>query len=131
MVSVAYYRAETERCRALAAGAHDPEVAARWLRIAQDYENLAKSLESAPESVPPPVMRVSMQQQPVQQQQTKTTPEPKPSVLVMANQTGGFRWRVILDGQTVGSGDAPTEFYARNAAGEIVKRIEAKPPEAP
>jgi hypothetical protein len=56
---------------------------------------------------------------------------PKPSVLVRANQTGGFRWRVILDGQTVGSGDAATELDARNAAGEIVKRIEAKPPEAP
>ena len=55
----------------------------------------------------------------------------KPAILVRANQTGGFRWRVILDGQTVASGDAATELDARNAAGEIVKRIEAKPPEAP
>ena len=55
----------------------------------------------------------------------------KPTLLVRANQTGGFRWRVILDGQTVGSGVATTEFEARNAANEIVKRIEAKPPEAP
>jgi hypothetical protein len=78
MVSVAYYRAEAERCRALAAGTHDPETAARWLRIAQDYENLAKSLEAAPESAPPPVIHVPMQQQPTQQQQTKTTPELKP-----------------------------------------------------
>ena len=76
MASVAYYRAEAERCRALAAGAHDPEAATRWLRIAKDYENLASSLEAAPESVPPPAMHVPMQQQPVQQQQTKTTPEP-------------------------------------------------------
>jgi len=55
----------------------------------------------------------------------------KPTVLVRANQTGGFRWRVILDGETVGTGDAPTEFEARTAANEIVKRIEAEPPEAP
>jgi hypothetical protein len=79
MVSVAYYRDEAERCRLLAAGTHDPDAAARWMRIAQDYEKLAKSLEAAPESVPPPVMRVPMQQQPVQQQQTQTTPTPKPA----------------------------------------------------
>src|SRR5690349_4995530 len=105
MVSVAYYRAEAERCRALAASTHDPEAAARWRRIAQDYENLAKSLEAAPESAPPPIMHIPMQQQPVQQQQTRTTPEREPTVLVGATQTGGFHWRVILDGQTVGSGD--------------------------
>ena len=40
-------------------------------RIARDYENLAKSLEAAPEPVPPPVMHTPMQQQPVQQQQQK------------------------------------------------------------
>ncbi len=55
----------------------------------------------------------------------------KPTVLVRANQTGSFRWRVLLDGETVGSGDAPSEFAAREAANEIVKRLEAKPPEAP
>jgi hypothetical protein len=55
----------------------------------------------------------------------------RPTVVVRANQTGGFRWRVIHEGQTVASGDASTEFDARNAAGEIVKRIEAQPPEAP
>jgi hypothetical protein len=55
----------------------------------------------------------------------------KPTILVRANQTGGFRWRVVLDGQTVGTGDAASEFEAREAANEIVKRIEAKPPEAP
>jgi hypothetical protein len=80
MASVAYYRAEAERCRALAAGTHDAEAATRWLRIARDYENLAKSLEAAPESVPPPVMHVPMQQQqPVQQQQAQTTPASNPA----------------------------------------------------
>jgi hypothetical protein len=55
----------------------------------------------------------------------------KPTVLVRANQTGGFRWRVVLDGETAASGDAKSEFEAREAANDIVKRIEAKPPEAP
>ena len=54
-----------------------------------------------------------------------------PRVIVRSSPQGGFRWRVILDGETVGSGDAPTEFEAREAAEETVERIEAKPPEAP
>jgi len=77
MAGVACYRAEAERCRTLAAGATDPEAAVRWLRIARDYENLAKSLEAAAEPVPPPVMHVPMQHQPVQQQQSKIEPEDK------------------------------------------------------
>ena len=70
MVNVAYYRAEAERCRALALGSRDPATATRWTRIANDYENLAISLESAPDRLP-------MQQQPVQQQQSKREPEDK------------------------------------------------------
>jgi hypothetical protein len=54
-----------------------------------------------------------------------------PTILVRASPPHGFRWRVVVDGQTVGSGIAVTEFEAREAANEIVKRIEAKPPEAP
>ena len=78
MASVAYYRTEAERCRALAAAATDPAAADRWRQIAQDYDNLANSLEAAPDSVPPPpVLHVPMQQQPVQQQQTKIEPEDK------------------------------------------------------
>jgi len=56
---------------------------------------------------------------------------PKPTVLVRASPTGGFRWRVILGGETAASGEAQSEFEAREAANEIVKRIEATPPEAP
>lgn len=56
---------------------------------------------------------------------------PKPTILVRANQTGGFRWRVLVEGETAASGEAQSEFEARQAANEIVKRIEAKPPEAP
>ena len=55
----------------------------------------------------------------------------KPTVLVRATQTGGFRWRVVANGETVGTGEARSEFEAREAANEIIKRIEAKPPEAP
>jgi hypothetical protein len=71
MVSVAYYRAEAERCRALARATHDPAAATRWTRIANDYENLAISLEAAPEAALPTAVHVPMQQQPVQQQQQK------------------------------------------------------------
>ena len=56
---------------------------------------------------------------------------PTPTVIVRADQSGGFRWRVIVDGETVWSGRATSEFEAREAANEIVKRLEAKPPEAP
>jgi hypothetical protein len=72
MVSVAYYRDEAARCRALAANTRDPIATARWTRIAIDYENLANSLEAAPAPPPPAVMHVPMQQQPLQQQQAKT-----------------------------------------------------------
>jgi hypothetical protein len=55
----------------------------------------------------------------------------KPAVLIRAAPTGGYRWRVIVDGDTAASGEAKSEFEAREAANEIVKRIESKPPEAP
>jgi len=73
MVSPAFYRQEAARCRALAAGTHDPEAAERWLRIASDYETLAAAIEN--QTAPPPVMRAPMQQQPVQQPQSKTDPD--------------------------------------------------------
>jgi hypothetical protein len=55
----------------------------------------------------------------------------KPSAIVRASQQGGFRWRVIVDGQTVGSGEAVTEFEARVAANEIADRIEKEPMQGP
>jgi hypothetical protein len=54
----------------------------------------------------------------------------KAAILIRASQQGGFRWRVIADAQTVGTGVATTEFEARTAANEVAKLIEAKPPEA-
>jgi hypothetical protein len=77
MVSVAYYRREAERARAAAEKSQDAETVLRWLKLAKDYESLAKSLEAVPERPPPPSIRVPMQQQPVQQQQTKSEPENK------------------------------------------------------
>ena len=78
MASVAYYRREAERARAAAEKSQDAETVLRWLRLAKDYESLANSLEAVPESPPPPaVMHVPMQQQPVQQQQSKTEPDDK------------------------------------------------------
>ena len=56
---------------------------------------------------------------------------PEPFVIVRSSPQGGFRWRVIADGQTVGTGTAATELEARNAANEVVERVMAKPPEAP
>jgi hypothetical protein len=76
-------------------------------------------------------MRPLSEQQAVQQQQGALGDKGKPTVIVRASPAGSFRWRVVVDAQTVGSGDAATEFAAREAANEIVKRIEAKPPEAP
>lgn len=74
MVSVAYYRAEAERCRALAGGTNDPEAALRWNRIANDYEALAEAVSAAgAKDSASTVLHVPMQQQaqPVQQQQSK------------------------------------------------------------
>jgi hypothetical protein len=77
MVSVAYYRAEAERCRKLADDSRDSEAAQRWRALARDYGALADDLAASP--IPaPPVMHVPMQQQPVQQQQQKKAePEDK------------------------------------------------------
>ena len=76
MASVAYYRAEAERCRELAAAAKDDALAGQWRKLARDYEALAESLE-ARSGTPPPAMHVPMQQQPIQQQQTKIEPDDK------------------------------------------------------
>jgi len=72
MVSPAYYRAEAARCHKLAEEAEDLEAAHRWRALARDYNALADQLDK---SEPPPVMHVPMQQQPLQQQQTKLDPD--------------------------------------------------------
>jgi hypothetical protein len=73
MASVSYYRKEAERCRELAAGSSDAEAAKRWRAIAADYDNLAGAFDAHPA----PMTRTVMQQQPMQQQQSKSEPENK------------------------------------------------------
>jgi hypothetical protein len=72
-MSPTFYRTEAARCRALAQSTNDPIAAARWDRIASDYKNLANSLEDAPFF--PPLVHVAIQQQPMEQQQSKTQRE--------------------------------------------------------
>jgi hypothetical protein len=69
MADSAYYRSEAERCRELAAGAPESEQAKRWRQLASEYHQLAETLETAAAS--PHILHVPMQQQPMQQQQTK------------------------------------------------------------
>ena len=73
MSTPAYYRDEAARCRELAAKSQDTYAIKRWLRMAAEYEQLAESMASAPHIVrgPPEVQRMPMQQQEIQQQQTK------------------------------------------------------------
>jgi hypothetical protein len=72
MASVSYYRREAERCRKLATHTPNADMANRWRALADDYEKLADALE-AQEAMPP--QRISMQQQPMQQQQAKSERE--------------------------------------------------------
>jgi hypothetical protein len=75
MASIAYYRAEAERCQKLAEASKDPEAANRWRTLARDYRALADDLETSPSA--PLVQHVPMRQQPVQQQQKKAEPDDK------------------------------------------------------
>jgi hypothetical protein len=77
MTSAAYYRREAERARAAAENSSDAETVMRWLRIAKDYGVLAKAMEveergSSFASMPP---TSQPQQQPTQQQQSKSKPD--------------------------------------------------------
>jgi hypothetical protein len=54
----------------------------------------------------------------------------KPKVSIEAT-SEGLRWKVVSDGQTVGTGTAQTYDDAQAAADEIVARITTKPVEGP
>jgi len=72
MPNASYYRKEAKRCRAAAATTTDGAAAVRWLRIAKDYDALADALGAEEQRLSQPGMiRLSMQQQPAQQQQSK------------------------------------------------------------
>jgi hypothetical protein len=55
----------------------------------------------------------------------------QPTVLVRAALPQGYRWKVVVDGQSVATGTAASEMDARTAADEIAKRIAAEPPQGP
>ena len=70
MPSTEYYRAEAKRCRELASQSVAGSIMAdRWRTIAAEYETLADALGSA--------LRGQTHQQPMQQQQHKTTEDDK------------------------------------------------------
>ena len=48
----------------------------------------------------------------------------KYSTLVRAAPAGGYRWKVIADGQRLREGTAPTESEAREAADESVRQLQ-------
>ena len=54
----------------------------------------------------------------------------KPSVSIEAT-SDGLRWKVVHDGETVGSGFAQSMEEAQTAADELVSRIATKPVEGP
>ena len=71
MPSTEYYRDEAKRCRELALQSVAGSIMAdRWRTIAAEYDTLADALGSAP-------VRGQTHQQPMQQQQHKTTEEDK------------------------------------------------------
>jgi len=72
MSDPAYYRAEAQRMLDWADTSPHPIVANRWRRLAQDYWSLAEQIETRGLGRPS-ILTAPMQQQPVQQQQTKST----------------------------------------------------------
>jgi hypothetical protein len=50
MATPEHYRSEAARCRELAAKSADASATRRWLELALDYEQLAKSLGPAPDN---------------------------------------------------------------------------------
>ena len=74
MSDVAYLRDEAQRCRDLAVSALDSELAKRWHQLADRYAVLAEQ-RAASETGRAPLLRMPVEEQPVQQQQPKTQPK--------------------------------------------------------
>jgi hypothetical protein len=74
MSNAAHYRAEALRMLEWARTSPEGEMARRWRQLAEEYATLAEELE-ARKTGRPPMLRSSMQQQPAQQQQSKTEPK--------------------------------------------------------
>jgi hypothetical protein len=77
MSTPAYYRSEAARCRELATKSREANAIKRWLKMALEYEQLAECMASVPQAVRgvPDVQRVPMQQQEIQQQQSRIEPD--------------------------------------------------------
>ena len=60
-----FYRTEAERCRALAARGGDATVRRRWRQLADEYDQLARTLEegAAGQRRPGPIQQAMQQQQ--------------------------------------------------------------------
>ena len=71
MTDAAYYRAEAERSRELAATAPDANTARRWNALADDYATLAEELDAHVHHRAP-ILRSAIRQPIQQQQQSKT-----------------------------------------------------------
>ena len=74
MAGAPYYKSEAERCRKRAADDPASESATRWLQLAAEYEQLADALQAQGEDAPV-AQRLPMQQQSMQQQQSKAEDE--------------------------------------------------------
>jgi hypothetical protein len=66
-----YYRDEAQRCLALAATSPNRTIKQRWLRLADEYLEIALVLDVRGEAGEQPHIPAQMQPQPVQQQQSK------------------------------------------------------------
>jgi hypothetical protein len=71
-----FYRTEAERCRALAARGGDAAVRRRWHQLADEYDQLARTLERT--SQPGVQVQAAAMPQPMQQQQSKAEPDREP-----------------------------------------------------
>jgi hypothetical protein len=70
MDSIAYYREEGRRCRKFAAADPLSTTAKRWLQLAEEYDQLAESVERSSGYATP--MGLATQPQPVQMRHSKT-----------------------------------------------------------
>jgi hypothetical protein len=83
MSTPAYYRAKATRFRELAGKSSEAGEIKRWLQMAVEYDQLAESMDSVPHAANGNVRltRVPMQQQPIQQQQSRSNPKTRNSSL--------------------------------------------------
>jgi hypothetical protein len=77
MSTPAYYQSEAARCRELATKSRDADAIKRWLLMALGYEQLAETMASASQAArsAPQMQRMPIQQQEIQQHQSKIEPD--------------------------------------------------------